>query len=297
MTTTSTLPKLSAAPRIRQRNRVIRKFTRNRMALFGLVIFTLIVIAAVALPAITAQSPYRTDLRAIRQAPSEAHLLGTDIAGRDVFTRVLYGARISLLVGIGTITLYGIAGVVFGLIAGYYSGWVDTIIMRISDTLMSIPTLLVVLMLVTITEPNVNNIIFAIAISRFPGIARLVRGQVLTVKQLEYVSAARSIGASGYRIMAVHLLPNILAPVIVSLSFGMASAILAEASLSFLGVGIRPPEPSWGTMLNEARSLSVLTEMPWFWIPPGLMTAITVLCANFMGDGLRDVLDPSMKEV
>jgi peptide/nickel transport system permease protein len=297
MTTTSSLTRLSAAPRQRQRRRIIRNFMRNRMALFGLAVFTLIVLTAAIVPAITTQSPYRTDLRAIRQAPSEAHLLGTDIAGRDVFTRVIYGARISLLVGIGTITLYGIAGVVFGLIAGYYGGWVDTIIMRVSDTLMSIPTLLVVLMLVTITEPNVNNIIFAIAISRFPGIARLVRGQVLTVKQLEYVSAARSIGASGYRIMTVHLLPNILAPVIVSLSFGMASAILAEASLSFLGFGIRPPEPSWGTMLNEARSLSVLTEMPWFWIPPGLMTAITVLCANFMGDGLRDALDPSMKEV
>lgn len=295
--TTSTLPKLNNAPRTRQRNRVIRKFMRNRMALFGLVIFTLITVAAVVAPAITSQSPYKTDLRAIRQAPSETYLLGTDIAGRDVFTRVLYGARISLLVGIGTIVIYGVTGMIFGLIAGYYGGWIDIVIMRISDTLMSIPTLLVVLMLVTITEPNVTNIIFAIAVSRLPGITRLVRGQVLTVKQLEYVSAARSIGASGYRIMAVHLLPNILAPVIVSLSFGMASAILAEASLSFLGVGIRPPEPSWGTMLNEARALSVLTEMPWFWIPPGLMTAVTVLCINFVGDGLRDALDPRMKEI
>ncbi|MCC6615735.1 MAG: ABC transporter permease [Anaerolineae bacterium] len=281
----------------RQYNRVLRKFVRNRMALFGLIGFTLIVSLALAAPLVSAQSPYKTDLRAIRQAPSDAHLLGTDIAGRDVFTRVLYGARISLLVGVGTITVYGVVGVVLGLIAGFYGGWIDTVIMRISDALMSIPTLLVVLMLVTITERNVTNIIFAIVISRLPGIARLVRGQVLAVKQLEYVTAARAIGASDYRIMAIHLLPNILAPVIVSISFGMASAILAEASLSFLGVGIPPPEPSWGTMLNEARALSVLTEMPWFWIPPGLMTAITVLCINFAGDGLRDALDPRMKDL
>jgi len=293
----TTLPQLQYERTNRQFNRVVRKFARNRMALFGLIVFTLIVIIALAAPLISTKSPYRTDLRAIRQAPSETYLLGTDIAGRDVFTRVLYGARISLLVGLGTVTIYGIAGVILGLISGFYGGWIDTIIMRISDTLMSIPTLLVVLMLVTITERNVTNIIFAIVISRLPGIARLVRGQVLAVKQLEYVTAARAIGAPDYRIMAIHLLPNILAPVIVSASFGMASAILAEASLSFLGVGIPPPEPSWGTMLNEARALSVLTEMPWFWIPPGLMTAITVLCINFAGDGLRDALDPRMKDL
>ncbi|MBK9123637.1 MAG: ABC transporter permease [Chloroflexi bacterium] len=267
------------------------------MAAFGLVVFAAIVIVAVAAPLFSDQTPYRTDLRAVRQAPSEAHILGTDIAGRDIFTRVIYGARISLTVGIGTVAVYGILGVIFGLVSGFYGGWIDAVVMRVCDTLMSVPTLLVVLMLVTITEPSLTNIIIAIAISRWPGVTRLVRGQVLVAKQFEYVTAARALGASGARIMTRHLLPNILAPVIVSASFGMASAILAEASLSFLGVGIRPPEPSWGTMLNEARALSVLAEMPWFWIPPGIMTAVTVLCINFVGDGLRDALDPRMKEI
>lgn len=295
--TVTTPPRLNDASRDLPRNRVIRKFVRNRMAVFGLVMFIAIVAAAVFAPLLTTQTPYKTDLRAIRQEPTEAHLLGTDIAGRDVFTRVLYGARISLLVGIGTMAIYVSLGIGMGLLAGYYGGLVDSLIMRVSDTLMSIPTLLIVLMLVTITEPSVTNIIIAISVSRLPGITRLVRAQVLSVKQLEYVTAARALGASGRRIMIQHLLPNILAPVIVAASFGMASAVLTEASLSFLGVGIRPPEPSWGTMLNEARSLNVLTGMPWFWIPPGVMTAVTVLCINFIGDGLRDALDPRMKDI
>jgi peptide/nickel transport system permease protein len=152
-------------------------------------------------------------------------------------------------------------------------------------------------MLVTITQPSLINIIIAIALSRWPGITRLVRGQVLSIKENEYVLAARSMGAPALRIMLLYILPNVLAPIIVAASFGVAAALLSEAALSFLGLGVRPPEPSWGSMLNEAQSLSVLAEMPWFWVPPGFMIGLCVLCINFVGDGLRDALDPRMKEV
>lgn len=279
------------------RRRILRRFLRNRLAVAGLVVLFAIILVAVLADVIALQSPFSTNLRALGKPPSQQYILGTDTAGRDVFARLVHGARISLVVGLGAVAIYIVLGTVLGLFSGYYGGWIDAIIMRLVDTAMSLPTLLLVLMLVTITEPSLVNIIIAIAISRWPGITRLVRGQVLTAKQNEYVTAAHALGASPVRIMFRHLFPNILAPVIVAASFGVASAILSEAALSFLGLGVRPPTPTWGTMLNEAQSLSVLAEMPWFWIPPGFMIALSVLCINFVGDGLRDALDPRMKEV
>lgn len=280
-----------------QRRRVLRRFLRNRLAVIGLIILILIVLVAIFAPLIATNSPFSTNLRALGKAPSAEYLLGTDTAGRDVFARLVYGSRISLVVGIGSVAIYITLGTILGLVSGYYGGWIDALIMRITDTMMSLPTLLLVLMLVTITQPSLLNIILAIALSRWAGIARLVRGQVLTVKQNEYVIAAYTIGAPPARVMFRHLLPNLLAPVIVAASFGVASAILSEAALGFLGLGVRPPTPTWGAMLNEAQSLSVLANMPWFWIPPGFMIAVSVLCINFVGDGIRDALDPRMKEV
>lgn len=280
-----------------QRRRVLRRFLRNRLAVIGLIVLILIVLMAIFAPLIATNSPFSTNLRALGKAPSAEYLLGTDTAGRDVFARLVYGSRISLVVGIGSVVIYITVGTILGLVSGYYGGWIDAVIMRLTDTMMSLPTLLLVLMLVTITQPSLVNIILAIALSRWAGIARLVRGQVLTVKQNEYVLAAYTIGAPPARVMFRHLLPNLLAPVIVAASFGVASAILAEAALGFLGLGVRPPTPTWGAMLNEAQSLSVLANMPWFWIPPGFMIALSVLCINFVGDGIRDALDPRMKEV
>lgn len=274
--------------------RTIRRFLKNRLAVIGLIFLTLVVLAAIFAPLITQQGPYEVDLRLIREPPSEQHWLGGDPAGRDVFSRVVYGARVSLTVGFFSVGLYVAAGIVLGLLSGYYRGWVDTVIMRITDAMMALPSLLLILMLVTLIKPSVSTLIIAIALTRWPQITRLVRGQVLSAREQEYVVAARALGIPSWRIMTIHILPNVLAPVIVSASFGVASAILAESALSFLGFGIPPPTPSWGEMLNQAQSITILSEMPWFWIPPGTMIALSVLSINFIGDGLRDALDPHM---
>ena len=273
------------------RRRAVQRFLRNRLAIAGLVILAIVILTAVLAPWIS-PSHYTVDLLNLRKPPNTQHWLGTDPSGRDVFARVVNGARISMSVGIFSVLLYVIIGTVLGLVSGFYGGWVDSLLMRISDAVMALPSLLLTLILVTITEPNLPNIILSISLSRWPSITRLVRAQVLSAREMEYVTAARSIGVPANVIMLRHLLPNVVAPVIVSASFGVASAILAEASLSFLGLGVRPPTPSWGEMLNNAQSISVLSGMPWFWIPPGFMVAISVLSINFVGDGLRDALDP-----
>lgn len=271
--------------------RAVQRFLRNRLAIAGLIIIGIVIVGAVLAPWI-APDPLKVDLMNLRKPPSSQHWLGTDPAGRDVFARVVNGARISMSVGMFSVLLYVLIGTGLGLVAGFYGGWVDSLLMRISDAVMALPSLLLTLILVTITEPNLPNIILSISLSRWPSITRLVRAQVLSAREMDYVTAARSIGAPPRLIMMRHLLPNVVAPVIVSASFGVASAILAEASLSFLGLGVRPPTPSWGEMLNNAQSISVLSGMPWFWISPGFMVAISVLSINFVGDGLRDALDP-----
>lgn len=272
--------------------RLIRRFLRNRLAVVGVIILSTIVLSAVLAPLITNQDPYEVDLRQIRKPPSSEHWLGGDPSGRDIFARVIYGGRISLTIGLLSVILYVTAGTVLGLISGYYGGFVDTFLMRLTDSMMSIPSLLLILMLVTITKPSISSLIFAIALTRWPRITRLVRGQVLVVREVEYVTAARALGARPYAMMFRHILPNVLAPVIVAASFGVASAILSESAISFLGLGIPPPAPSWGQMLNQAQSITVLKTMSYYWIPPGMMIVFSVLSINFIGDGLRDALDP-----
>lgn len=276
---------------------VFRRFLRNRLAVVGALVLIVITFSAVAAPLLTPHTPTSVNLRSLRRPPSEAHILGTDPAGRDVFARVVYGGRVSLSVGIFSVIIYTAVGIVLGLVSGYYGRWVDAIIMRITDTMMSLPPLLVMLMLVTITTPSIGTLIMAVAVTRWPGIVRVVRGQVLSVKEMEYVTAAHALGVPPRRIMFWHLLPNVFSPVIVSATFGLAQAIMAEASLSFLGLGVQPPTPSWGNMLNDAQSISILTSMPWYWVPPGLLIAISVLSINFVGDGLRDALDPRSKKI
>ncbi|MGQ9493672.1 MAG: oligopeptide ABC transporter permease [Anaerolineae bacterium] len=270
----------------------MRRFARNRLAVSGFVILTLIVLCPVFGPLIARQSPYAVDLKNFRSPPSRQHWLGTDPAARDVFARVIFGARVSLTVGLFSVGLYVAIGTFLGLFSGYYGGWIDALIMRLTDTMMSLPPLLLMMMLVTLTGPSLFNLILAFGLTRWPSIARLVRGQVLYVREAEFIVAAHAIGVPSMRIVTRHILPNVLAPVIVAASFGVASAILSEASLSFLGLGLRPPTASWGLMLKEAQSISILSGMPWFWIPPGLMIAVCVLSINFVGDGLRDALDP-----
>ncbi|MFC4320331.1 oligopeptide ABC transporter permease [Litchfieldia salsa] len=268
-----------------------KRFFKHKLAVFGLVVFTLIVLTAILAPLIAPLSPYKINA-VFAASPSTTHILGTDQVGRDLLSRLIYASRVSLSVGIGAVAIYVVIGTILGAIAGYFGKWVDMIIMRITDIFMSFPYLMVILVLVSIMGPSLFNIILVIGLLGWPSIARLVRGSVLSIKEMDYVKASVALGYSTPKIVFQHILPNCLAPILVNATFGIASAIILEASLSFLGMGVQPPTASWGNMLNEAQSLTVLSTQPWLWIPPGVMILLAVLSINFMGDGLRDAMDP-----
>ena len=276
----------------RRRTSVWGRFRRHRVALIGLVILAILTIGAVGAPIIARQDPDRVNISAIRKPPSANHILGTDAVGRDVFSRLLYAGRISLRVGLIAVSIYTAMGVVLGSLAGYYGRWVDSLIMRGADIVLAFPTLILIITIVSLLGPSINNVMLVIGLLGWPPIARLVRGLFLTLREREFILAGRTIGASNSRLIFRHILPNALAPVIVAATFGMANAILLEAGLSFLGLGVQPPTASWGNMLTDAQSLTVLESLPWLWIPPGVAIALAVLAINFIGDGLRDALDP-----
>jgi peptide/nickel transport system permease protein len=269
-----------------------RRFLRHKLALFGLVTLSLLIFVSVAAPILTPYSPVDLDLRAIRQPPSAAHWLGTDGTGRDVLTRVLYAGRISLSVGLVSVSISMVIGIIIGSIAGYAGGKVDMILMRVTDMFMTFPSLVIIITVAAAMGPSVYNAMLVIGLLTWPSIARLVRGQFLTLREQQFVRAARSIGVSSWEIAFKHIFPNTVSSIAVAITFGVASAILLEASLSFLGLGVQAPTPSWGNMLRDAQSLNILEGMPWMWLPPGLMIALAVLSINFVGDGLRDALDP-----
>ena len=250
--------------------------------------------AAVGAPLFARNDPYKVNISAYRKGPQVAHPLGTDSSGRDVFSRLLHAGRVSLSVGLVAVTIYTAIGVVLGALAGFYGGWVDSVIMRLADVVLSFPTLILIITIVSLLGPSIYNIMLVIGLLGWPPIARIVRGLFLTLREREFILAGRTIGASNRRLIFRHILPNAVAPVIVAATIGMASAILLEAGLSFLGLGVQPPTPSWGNMLTDAQSLTVLESMPWLWIPPGVMIALAVLSINFIGDGLRDALDPHL---
>jgi peptide/nickel transport system permease protein len=270
---------------------VATRFFKHKLAVLGLIIFTLLVLMAIFAPLIAPQDPLEVGYD-FEAKPSSEHLLGTDQVGRDVFSRLIYASRISLTVGLGAVSIYVIIGTVLGAIAGYVGKWADMIIMRITDVFMSFPFLMVILVLVSVMGPSLFNIILVLGVLGWPPIARLVRGSVLSLKQMDYVKAGVALGYTAPKILINHILPNALAPILVNATFGIASAIITEASLSFLGMGVQPPTASWGNMLTEAQSLTVLAGQPWLWVPPGLMIILAVLSINFMGDGLRDAVDP-----
>lgn len=269
-----------------------QKFRRHRLALTGMIVLAILTIGAVVGPVFLRFTPTEIDLMAIRSAPDSTHLLGTDSAGRDVLSRLLAAGRVSLAVGVVAVAIYVAIGVVLGGIAGYAGGWVDGVIMRLADMVLSFPSIIVIITLVSILGPSIFNVMLVIGLLGWPPITRLVRGEFLTLRERDFVIASRSTGAPGLRIIFRHILPNALTPVIVNATFGMAQAILLEAALSFLGLGVQPPTASWGNMLNEAQSITTLEGMPWLWLPPGLMIVASVLSINFVGDGLRDALDP-----
>jgi peptide/nickel transport system permease protein len=278
---------------VRRRAGVWQRFRRHRVALVGSVILLVLAVASIAAPLLTGENdPYKVDISSYRQGPKAGHPLGTDSSGRDVLSRLLYAGRVSLSVGLVAVTIYTVIGVILGACSGFYGGWTDSCIMRLADVVLSFPSLILIITVVSVVGPSIYNIMLVIGVLGWPPIARIVRGLFLSLREREFVLASRAIGVSNGRIIFRHILPNALAPVIVAATFGIANAILLEAGLSFLGLGVQPPTASWGNMLTDAQSLTVLESMPWLWIPAGTMIALAVLSINFIGDGLRDALDP-----
>ena len=271
--------------------RTLRRFLSHRLALIGAVILSILVIAAIFAPLLAPYDPNAINLVSMSQAPSWQHLLGTDTVGRDTLSRALYGARISLSVGVLAVAMYLTIGFVLGALSGYLGGFIDSLIMRFTEIMMCFPTFVLILILVGMVGPNVGNIILVIGLFGWPGVARLVRGQVLQLRELEYVTAARAIGGTSRYVLFRHILPNVIGPLTVAGSLGIAGAILSEAGLSFLGLGVVKPMPSWGSMLSEARNPATLATQPWLWLAPGILISLAVLSANFIGDGLRDAFD------
>lgn len=270
----------------------LRRFLRHRAAVVSLIVLALIIIAVLFADVIAQQQPNATDLSAIRAKPSAEHWLGTDATGRDVFARVLHAGRVSLGVGLASAALAVVLGIVLGSLAGMFGGWVDGLIMRLADIFLSFPSLVVMIVLAGILGPSVVTMIIAIGVFQWPICGRLVRGSALSVRENEYILASRATGAHPWWVITRHILPAVLPPVVVAGTLSVAGSIGLEATLSFLGLGIQPPTASWGNMLNEAQSLTVIRNQPWLWLPPGLAVAVTVLGVNFIGDGLRDALDP-----
>ncbi len=269
-----------------------RRFFKHRLATVGLIVLTTLVILAVFAPWISPYSPTEIDLRARGQGPSLSHWLGTDGTGRDIFSRVLYGGQISLSVGVIAVGISAFIGVIIGTISGYYGGKVDLVLMGITDMFLTFPRLVIIIAVVAILGPSIFNAIIVIGVLSWPAIARLTRGEILPLRQQEYIQAAKSLGTPNFRIITEHVLPNVMSPVLVAVTLDVATIILVEASLSFLGLGAQAPTPSWGNMLRDARALSILEGQPWMWLPPGIMIALAVLSINSIGDGLRDALDP-----
>ncbi len=285
-----------AAPvRARSRNTPWARFRRHRLALLGTALLALFLLAAIFAPLVAGHDPNRGDLDQLRAPPSASHILGTDSAGRDVWARLVFGARISMTVGLVAVLIAGIIGTLIGIQAGYFGGWVDNLLMRFTEVVMTFPVLFGVIVLVALVGPNLFNVILVIGVLGWPGLARLVRGQVLSLREMDYVTAARAVGANDSRILGRHILPGVMPYLMVASTLGVASAILTEAALSFLGLGVQIPISTWGNMLYSAQSLTVLQNMPWLWIPPGAAIAITVMAVNFVGDGLRDALDPRIR--
>jgi peptide/nickel transport system permease protein len=283
------------SPRVGEFHRVIKVMFGRKIVLIGTIITLLAIIVAIFSPWLVPQDPYEQNLRAVRQQPTGQHLLGTDELGRDVLSRVIAGTRISIIVGLVAVCIAGVIGMALGLIAGYFGGWTNTIIMRFIDALLAIPPLILILAIATLLGGGLRNVLISIGIGMMPTYCRLMCGQILSIRESDYITAARSIGASDIRMMVRHLLPNSFPPLLVLLTTNLGTAILLEASLSFLGIGIPQPTPTWGGMVNEGYSL--LLSNPILSCAPGLVILLVVVSFNMVGDGLRDALDPRLRGI
>lgn len=268
----------------------IRRFLRHKLAMAGLIVLVVLYALAIVAPWVTPYEFDEIDLYNMYSLPSAQHWFGTDELGRDELTRVLYGGRVSLMVGTVVAILSSLIGTLIGMMAGYYGKWVDNLLMRFVDLMLSLPLLPLLIVVAVIKGPGLGGIIIILGVLTWTSVARLVRGSFLSIREEDYVQAARALGASDWRIIVRHMLPNAMAPIIVSTTLMVGIAILIESVLSYLGFGIQPPTPSWGNMLYNAKI--TMTQYPWLTYFPGLMIVLTVLCFNFVGDGLRDALDP-----
>jgi ABC-type dipeptide/oligopeptide/nickel transport system permease subunit len=275
--------------------RFARVFFSRGVVVFGSVTIVVLVLAAVFASLIAPYDPYEQNLGAVLQDPSPEHWLGTDSLGRDTLSRVIHGARIALLIGVGTVALAASVGSTLGLIAAYFGGWTSTLIMRLTDAMMAIPALLLALVVSTLLGSGLNGVLIAVALALLPGYIRLMAGQVLAARQQEYVTAARSVGAGNAALMFRHILPNCLSPLIVQVTLVIGLAILIEATLSFLGLGIKPPTAAWGSMVFDGYRYLALR--PILSLGPGLAIMLVVFAFNMVGDGLRDALDPRLRNI
>lgn len=270
-----------------------KKLAKNKAAMVGAFIVLIFAILAILAPYIAPHDPIHIEMSKKLQTPSAEHWLGTDDKGRDILSRILYGARISLSVGILSTILGAAVGVIMGIVAGYYGRWIDSLIMRICDVLLAFPGILLALAIVSILGASTTNVVIAVAFFAVPTFARIVRGSTLSVKKLEYIDAIRAMGSSDIRIIFKHILPNIVSPIIVQATLYIASAIITASALSFLGMGTQPPTPEWGMMLSQGRSY--VAQAPHLTLFPGIVILIVVIGFNLFGDGLRDALDPKSK--
>lgn len=275
---------------------MLRKYMQNKLAVVGALLLFIIIFAAIFAPIIAPHNPSQQVLLDKLHPPSSKYWLGADNLGRDTFSRLLYGARVSLLVGFMSVAGSIFIGTVVGALAGYYGGKLDAVLMRFVDAVISFPSLFLLITLVTIFEPSLLTLISIFAIFGWTGTARLVRGEFLALRKAEFVLAARTLGIKNTRIIFSHILPNAMGPIIVSATLGIGGVILAEAALSYLGLGIQPPIPSWGNMLQSAQNPQILLGAWWYPLFPGLMILVTVLAFNFVGDGLRDAFDPKIND-
>ena len=276
-------------------SRALRKLMANRLAMLGVAIFTTILLASIFAPLLTAHDPLKIDLRAMLQAPSAEHWFGTDRTGRDVFARVLYGGRVSILVGLGSALMAAVIGVGIGAYAGYRGGWVDMLALRTSEIFMSFPQIILVLLLVSIAGQSLFNLIVIFVLTGWGSMYRMARARFLSLREEEYVQALQSFGVPTLMICYKHVLPNALGPIMVNITLTTAMFILAEAGLSFLGLGVPLSIPTWGNILNVAQDLRILQNNWWMWLPVGSVISLFVLSVNFIGDGLRDSTDPTMQ--
>lgn len=292
---TSVIRVAAKKPGVSVNRMAIRRFVRNPLAVAGLTVLVIVATVCALAPIISPYDPNAVDLYAIRKPPSGEHLLGTDATGRDVLSRLLAGGQVSLAVGLLSAIMAVTVGTLLGILAGWFGGIIDAIISRIIDVMLSLPTVLVLIVVAGILGPSVPMLITIFVALAWPSSARITRGVVLGLREQEFVQAARVLGSGNWFTITRHLLPGVLPPIVVAATLLVSEAVLLESAASFLGAGVQPPQSSWGNMLTGAQSFTVLSAMPWLWVPPGAMIAITVLSAMAVGDGIRDAIDPKKK--